>query len=86
MKRIFFLFFLFLFTATFYAQVSPFSIKGKIDTSLPYFVLYRESKNGIVTIQDTIKILADKTFNQTIKIDKPVKGTLACETKHINCG
>ncbi|MFV8347086.1 TlpA family protein disulfide reductase [Flavobacterium sp. ZB4P13] len=81
MKRIFFLFLLFLFTATFYAQVSPFFIKGKTDTFLPYFVLSRESKNGIVIIQDTIKILADKTFNQTIKIDKPVKGFLVCGGK-----
>jgi hypothetical protein len=69
MKKNYLLFSLLLLIATSYAQVSSFYIKGKIDSSLPYLVLYRESNNGIVSIRDTIKIATDKTFSKTIKIN-----------------
>lgn len=81
MKKNYLLFSLLLLIATSHAQVLSFSIKGKTNTSLPYLVLHRQSNNGIISIQDTLKIAADKTFSQTIKINKPTKASLTCGDK-----
>lgn len=67
---------------TSHAQISSFLIKGKIDAGLAHLILNRSTNNVIVSIQDTIKIEADKTFNQKIKINKPTKATLVCGDRY----
>jgi thiol-disulfide isomerase/thioredoxin len=76
MTRTIFFFPLFLLIITSYAQVGPFIITGQADSSVQYLILVKESNNGLSDQQDTIQVSSDKTFNRSVKINKPGKGIL----------